>query len=104
MIFQCRPIRGFWTREAGTVCLGVKEGLYGVGVVNIVTDFALLVIPLPSIWKLKLSVPKKLGLSIVFLLGLFVSGVSILRMFIVYQSETLSPDVTCKYYPSSALC
>ena len=36
---------------------------------NIITDFALLVLPLSVLWRLKMSGARKVGLSIVFAIG-----------------------------------
>ena len=40
------------------------------GLFNILSDFYLLVIPLPAVWALQLPTAKKLGISAMFLTGL----------------------------------
>jgi hypothetical protein len=42
----------------------------GNGASNIVTDFLILLVPLPVIWKLKLRVTQKIMVSTVLLLGI----------------------------------
>lgn len=43
---------------------------YIQGIFNIVSDFYVLVLPLPVLWKLQLPLRKKVGVSAVFITGL----------------------------------
>lgn len=67
-IFNCNPISAFWTQE-GT-CLDFKEFAIGYAIVNIVTDFTVWLMPIPSAWKIQLPTPQKIALSLIFALGL----------------------------------
>lgn len=40
-----------------------------LGVVNVLTDFYLLILPLPAVWSLHLPARKKIGVSAIFLTG-----------------------------------
>lgn len=40
------------------------------GIGNMILDIAVLALPLPTIWKLKLPTAQKLGLAIIFSLGI----------------------------------
>lgn len=44
--------------------------VYAYGVVNILLDFIVWLMPIPLIWQLQLSFSRRLGLTIIFLLGL----------------------------------
>ncbi|OBT38654.1 hypothetical protein VE00_10757 [Pseudogymnoascus sp. WSF 3629] len=50
------------------------------GVLNMVTDLMVMALPLPYIWGLQLPLGRKIGLTLVFCLGPFVSAVSIIRV------------------------
>lgn len=39
-------------------------------VVNIITDFSILCLPILGVWQLQLPIPKKIGISAVFMTGL----------------------------------
>ena len=41
-----------------------------LGIVNIVSDFYILVLPLPAVWSLQLPTAKKVGVSAIFLTGI----------------------------------
>ena len=73
-LFACRPLRGPWDVNmilGGRVHCAVQ--VYNTvnvqGVCNIITDFALLLLPIPMLWKLQMSTKKKFGVSLVFATG-----------------------------------
>ena len=68
-IFQCRPIRSQWNPSIPSHCLNYEAAILIGGIVNILTDFVMLIIPMPLLWGLKLSKSRKLMLTSVFLLG-----------------------------------
>ncbi|KAH8602063.1 hypothetical protein B0O99DRAFT_680211 [Bisporella sp. PMI_857] len=81
-IFQCTPIKKAWlpTLPYGN-CINLKAWFIGSAAPNILTDIAILMLPIPQIWKLHMSVSKKISITIVFLLGSFVVAASIYRLF-----------------------
>lgn len=68
----CYPRRGqsFLLSFAAPRC---TEGAAKVGIVqgvgNIIGDFYLLLLPMPVVWKLQLSLQKKIGVMAIFLIG-----------------------------------
>ena len=69
-IFQCSPVPHAWDRSVtGGNCIKVASFYVYCSVPNLITDVAILVLPLPMIYKLHTSQSQKVGLSIVFLLG-----------------------------------
>ena len=68
--FQCSPIAYQWdkTIEGGT-CFNIEAAFKASGAPNIATDAVILVLPIPTVWKLKASWIRKLGLMVVFLTG-----------------------------------
>lgn len=67
-IFNCKPISAFWTTK-GT-CLDFRQFAIGYAIVNIITDFAVWLMPIPSVWKIQLPRAQKIALSLIFALGL----------------------------------
>lgn len=51
-------------------CEPSKAISYSVGIFNVVTDFYLLILPLPAVWSLQLPIRQKIGVSAIFLTGL----------------------------------
>ncbi|KAL9023510.1 MAG: hypothetical protein Q9180_008206, partial [Flavoplaca navasiana] len=69
-IFQCNPVRGAWDISVPrNQCFNLRTWLIATNVPNIVIDFGIICLPLPLVWKLKLSIERKIGLTGVFLLG-----------------------------------
>lgn len=69
----CRPFEANWAsaevQADPNVCI-VKSSLYiWSSIPNIITDFILLVLPLPIVWNLHASPRLKIGLSVTFLCG-----------------------------------
>lgn len=70
VIFQCRPVRYFWDRASiPGMCMDEISAIIGISIPNIVTDFILLFIPLPLVWRLRIPRTQKLAVTGAFLLG-----------------------------------
>lgn len=65
---QCRPISSWWGEPY--LCSTSNAVSIGIGVVDIVSDVCTLLLPQRSIWRLKMSSKRRLGLSLVFLVGI----------------------------------
>ncbi|KAI9691900.1 MAG: hypothetical protein M1822_007973 [Bathelium mastoideum] len=96
-IFDCSPVSGSWTRfsmEAlmdpakKPVCRVQPEPAYlSNSAINLVTDIALLFLPLPLVWGLSLPRAQKLAVSAIFAIGVFDIGVAISRFIFIIQFE-----------------
>jgi hypothetical protein len=102
-IFQCVPVAGFWDPvvTATAKCTNTDAFWYAYAIINIITDFAVLLLPLPEVKKLQLPWAQKLGVMGIFVLGLFICVTSIVRTNAVAISTSNKADSTCK--PSSSL-
>ena len=59
-IFQCNPVSAAWTLQHGEAqCMDLTIVALANAAVNIVTEIAILIIPLPILVKLKLSLRQK---------------------------------------------
>jgi hypothetical protein len=67
-IFMCVPVRAFWTHEKA-VCLNQFAVWFTNAAINIVTDFAIILLPIPVIQKLNLGRRQKIGLISIFAIG-----------------------------------
>lgn len=68
-IFQCVPIHYQWTPGVVPKCIDYVAMIIACGVINIFTDFAILALPLPVLWRLQVSQHRKMALSFMFLIG-----------------------------------
>ncbi|KAK1469791.1 hypothetical protein CMEL01_01558 [Colletotrichum melonis] len=79
-IFFCVPITKNWDRAVTGVCFSQGIAWFVNAALNILTDFAILILPLPILPKIKQSRRQKIGLYLIFALGFFICVVSILRI------------------------
>lgn len=69
-LVQCRPFSVFWNPTAKNAkCYNLFLFFELSGILNIVGDLALMLIPVPIVWKLQTSTSRKVGIAIVFLSG-----------------------------------
>ena len=68
--FQCSPIAFQWDKSiTGGTCVDIQALYRASSAPNIATDVIILILPIPTVWRLKASVIRKLGLMLVFLAG-----------------------------------
>ncbi|KAI9675382.1 MAG: hypothetical protein M1817_001286 [Caeruleum heppii] len=79
-IFQCVPVHKFWNLEAPGYCINKPRYYMIEGIINIFTDFVILLLPMPLVWKLHITKKQKIALVGVFLLGGFTCVASIIRV------------------------
>ena len=68
-IFQCVPISSQWDPTVSGRCINYGSSVRATGIVNIITDFVLLGLPMPLVWRIKTSTTKKWQLTVTFMLG-----------------------------------
>jgi hypothetical protein len=70
-VFQCQPIPLFWDKSIkGGKCFNEEPWWISYSVIQILTDVALLALPLKQVLSLTMSKPEKIGLCFVFGTGL----------------------------------
>ncbi|KAL8997507.1 MAG: hypothetical protein Q9188_006310 [Gyalolechia gomerana] len=84
---SCRPLATRWKPELGGECINVTYYWRYISLANIISDVAMLILPLPVVWNLHVSLPQKLSLTILFLTGSFGLTSSIVRFAIFYDNE-----------------
>lgn len=68
-LFACQPVQFFWNRLLSGHCMNLNT-FYRVNTpINIIVDVAILIIPMPALWKLQAPKKKKIGLTVVFMMG-----------------------------------
>lgn len=74
-IFSCHPVKANWDFlvyiDPKTHCYPKSYDVTNMqGFCNIITDFGLLLLPVPMLWRLQMNLKKKLGIAFVFSTGL----------------------------------
>ncbi|KAL8687901.1 MAG: hypothetical protein Q9224_005020 [Gallowayella concinna] len=105
-IFQCIPVHKFWETLGGKLapqlggqCINVRHYFIISGSINTFTDFVLLAMPIPILWRLRTGKPQKLLLTGIFTVGLIVCIVSVVRL--VLLSGVDESDITWNYVPAA---
>ncbi|KAJ5131945.1 hypothetical protein N7448_006103 [Penicillium atrosanguineum] len=90
----CRPFPYNWDTSVGGTCGNRPAAFMVAGIMNVVTDIMVIALPLPHVWKLKLNVQKKIGLTSVFGVGIVISVISIIRLISIYKLNFDDPTYT----------
>lgn len=77
----CKPISYNWdfTTQKGSCANTTVNCIVGAGI-NIVTDLVILLLPMPTIWRLKIPTRSKISLSLIFGLGFIICIISCVRL------------------------
>ncbi|KAK0631239.1 hypothetical protein B0T14DRAFT_416368 [Immersiella caudata] len=93
----CRPIDYYWRQytdpSATGTCIDAPLFYFCNGIIGLVIDVAILLVPTPTIWKLNLPTTKKIFVGGILLLGGFVCVASAIRIVMMDQLVK-SPDFT----------
>lgn len=92
-IFACRPRAKLQNPKIAGACINNDASILATSVINIISDFSILLLPVSAVWKLKMTIKRKLAIAAIFGTGLFACISSIIRL--VYSVRlTLTSDVT----------
>ncbi|KAG9249508.1 uncharacterized protein F5Z01DRAFT_697825 [Emericellopsis atlantica] len=101
-VFQCRPIDHFWKHWDGMhqgSCVDANAVAWASAATNIALDLWLLAVPLWQLRTLQLHRKKKIGVGLMFCVGIFVTVVSALRLQSLVTFAKTS-NMTWDYYPA----
>jgi len=100
VIFQCRPPSDYWavTIDPQPNCINQSSSLLVAGIINTLTDFLVVLLPIRTVWTLQL--PKRQAAIIILLFGCgFISCCAgIVRTFYMWE-VTRTWDQTWASYP-----
>lgn len=68
-VFICVPVQKLWYPDLPGRCINQVGTWIANAVSTIVTDLAILVLPMPQVWKLQLRLSEKIALTVAFSLG-----------------------------------
>lgn len=68
-VFNCVPVAASWDFTIPATCIDSTKFFWVSASINVVTDVALLLLPLPLVWKLQMPSKQKTLISLVFVLG-----------------------------------
>lgn len=83
-IRMCDPIPAYWLGDESK-CLDQQAALIADSVISVVSDFIILVMPLPLTWSLQMSRNKKLRIMGILSAGGLATGFSLYRLVLVVR-------------------
>ena len=69
-IWPCIPRRKLWMPSIPGSCINNEAVFVAGGSINMVVDFMILAIPIVSVWRLKMSIRRRIGVSAIFATGI----------------------------------
>jgi hypothetical protein len=100
-IFQCIPIAYIWEGwqkpDYVGYCLNLNHLTFISTGFSIVQDLVILILPLPSLFQLKINIRDKIGLVFMFSLGLFATAISCLRTLYIIEFDRSNTNPTWEY-------
>jgi archaellum biogenesis protein FlaJ (TadC family) len=70
-IFACAPREKIWNKlYVGGHCLTYRAIILSTAIFNIISDVAILLLPVRTVWKLRIPTQKKVAISLLFGTGL----------------------------------
>ena len=69
-VVLCRPIAYTWDKSIDGTCGNATQAYEAVGIINLITDLAIIILPMPLLWQLQLPLAKKVALTAIFGIGI----------------------------------
>jgi hypothetical protein len=98
--FICSPIKAFWDDSVHGSCLEQRKIFIADTTVGLVTDFIILILPIPLIWSLHAPLSKKMRISVLLGAGGIATAVTCYRLWAVVRFIH-SQDVTSDFVKQS---
>lgn len=91
------PVQAQWDLnipQSRVKCMDRQKTYVGASAVNVATDILLLIMPMPYVWNLHARLGQRLILCGIFLLGAFVSVISIVRLVVFTSLNLQDANIT----------
>ncbi|PYI11029.1 integral membrane protein [Aspergillus sclerotiicarbonarius CBS 121057] len=85
LIFDCQPVDRAWNSTIPGSCLPAGPTFYGLAIFTIICDIVIICLPIPLLLQLNIKPAQKAGVVCLFLLGLFTTICSILRLTQIHR-------------------
>ncbi|KAI2473712.1 hypothetical protein F4781DRAFT_438336 [Annulohypoxylon bovei var. microspora] len=98
----CKPVKKAWIPMTPGTCLDIRAVEFSSPCINLVFDLIILFLPQRTIWSLNMSLKRRLGVSLVFSMGIFACAAGVGR---VVTKNILIHSVDKTYWSApEALC
>lgn len=94
-ILICRPFAKNWNRSLPGVCGSSPATILSEAVINMLIDIAIMVLPMPLVWRLQMTRRRKIVFTVLVGLGSIICVITILR--IIFAVQFNYDDITYSY-------
>ncbi|PNH70137.1 hypothetical protein VD0002_g413 [Verticillium dahliae] len=92
-IFQCRPVQAAWqTWTEPAQCIPLLTEFICSAPINIITNLAIVALPIPVLTSMRLPPRQKYILVFTFSLGIFVTVIDVVRIYYLQQAVSAIPS------------
>ncbi|KAF4634211.1 hypothetical protein G7Y89_g3887 [Cudoniella acicularis] len=88
-VLACIPLRKLWKPDIPGACINLRTFYVANAIPNVLTDSMMLFMPMPHVWGLKISLPRKIGVMMFFVVGGFTCIVSLIRLVFMFRLDTI---------------
>ncbi|KAG7001511.1 hypothetical protein G7Y79_00031g066260 [Physcia stellaris] len=92
--FGCTPIIKYWNSKVPGHCIIPIRAAFSYGTMNFVSDLFIFILPLPMVWRLKLSRRQKVGVTLVFMGGAVAFIAAAIRYGLLFYKLFYAEDKT----------
>ncbi|KAL8956134.1 MAG: hypothetical protein Q9183_006402 [Haloplaca sp. 2 TL-2023] len=86
LTIQCKPLGAAWDpTKSHKRCLDLHPFFLSTNILNIALDIVIIALPMFPLWRIKVTVAKRVGLTFVFLLSAIATIMSCLRLHAVHS-------------------
>ncbi|APA05340.1 hypothetical protein sscle_01g001100 [Sclerotinia sclerotiorum 1980 UF-70] len=99
LVFQCRPPQDYWkvTKDPQPNCIDQSSTLLLAGIVNTLTDFLVVLLPIRTVYSTNLPRRQSLIVSFLFTLGFLSCFAGIVRTYYMYKVTQVWDQVWASY-------
>ncbi|KAI9763863.1 MAG: hypothetical protein M1840_009047 [Geoglossum simile] len=95
LVISCNPVESGWDISIPNHrCFNQRAFKMAVTVINTLTDFVIILLPLPTVWSLRLRRNQKTVLSCIFLTGSLACVAGLIRIYYTHTILNVTFDVT----------
>jgi hypothetical protein len=66
---MCNPVEKNWNPMLPGTCAPMNRLWMGCTIPGVIIDFIILLLPMPNVWRLHSSLARKIGITIIFVMG-----------------------------------
>lgn len=97
LALACQPLNMIWNPRIKGHCIDGTAVVNASIIINIILDCFVVLAPVPMVWRLNMSRPRRLGVLSIFALGIFVIACAIVRLVLQYRLQSNSRNLQSAY-------